>query len=372
MATIQIKQLKDKDEDFFPVTHERAVRDDDGNTLESKLAALDDGAVRTDVAQSLTDTQKAQALANLGISGIDDEPTAGSEKLVKSGGVYNKTIQVEKQDIFKKYLYAYVSNLGKLLFGINCSGEVIIPVIETIIKTRHIENKAVTPEKIDMGDSISNTQNKPVPGSIIDSFIKSVSVIKGAVADKKYIFSIIDNNNRLLLGIDQIGKVAIPALSSYNALFEEFGKSLHIAKNKKYIFAISDNSDKILFGITKAGTISSVSLDYIINYVNNKIDDISIETIDTEGSTWLDRTELLLNKEDNSNKNLSKSTSGNSDNTNNSMYVEALVDKKGFPVYAIDKDGNFIISKLTLIDESTGTLYNVSVNNGNISVTQKN
>ena len=40
-------------------------------------------------AQTLTDAEKAQALANVGIAGVDDEPTAGSDKLVKSGGVYN-------------------------------------------------------------------------------------------------------------------------------------------------------------------------------------------------------------------------------------------------------------------------------------------
>ena len=56
--------------------------------LATDVNALKRAAIRGDVKQSLTDAQKAQALANMGISGIDDEPTAGSENLVKSGGVY--------------------------------------------------------------------------------------------------------------------------------------------------------------------------------------------------------------------------------------------------------------------------------------------
>lgn len=41
------------------------------------------------IAQSKTDSEKAQARQNIGIQGIDDEPTPGSENLVKSGGVAN-------------------------------------------------------------------------------------------------------------------------------------------------------------------------------------------------------------------------------------------------------------------------------------------
>ena len=48
---------------------------------------LDNAAVRYDQSQSLTSEEKAQALSNIGISGIDDEPTVGSDNLVRSGGV---------------------------------------------------------------------------------------------------------------------------------------------------------------------------------------------------------------------------------------------------------------------------------------------
>lgn len=66
----------------------------------SKATVLMNKAVRGDVAQALTDAEKAQALANVGISGIDDEPTAGSNSLVKSGGIYDAI-----QDVYKKSNY---------------------------------------------------------------------------------------------------------------------------------------------------------------------------------------------------------------------------------------------------------------------------
>ncbi len=68
-------------------------------------------AVRGDVEQSLTDAQKAQALANVGISGIDDEPT-DSDNLVKSRGVLINAIKSDtllpfsKLTIFKGWLAA--------------------------------------------------------------------------------------------------------------------------------------------------------------------------------------------------------------------------------------------------------------------------
>lgn len=55
--------------------------------LATDVNDLKGNVVRSDV-QTLTDAQKAQTLANVGINGIDDEPTSGSDNLVKSGGVF--------------------------------------------------------------------------------------------------------------------------------------------------------------------------------------------------------------------------------------------------------------------------------------------
>ena len=64
-------------------------------------------------AQQLTDTQKAQALANLGIGGIDNEPTAGSDNLVRSGGVQNELALGAVYDVSAKNPTAGPNNDGK-------------------------------------------------------------------------------------------------------------------------------------------------------------------------------------------------------------------------------------------------------------------
>jgi len=64
-------------------------------------------------AQHLTDTQKAQALANMGISGIDGAPTAGSDNLVRSGGVQNEFALGAVYDVSAKNPTAGPNNDGK-------------------------------------------------------------------------------------------------------------------------------------------------------------------------------------------------------------------------------------------------------------------
>ena len=136
MATTNIKTMKElvdttaaptgnNLQTFYPKTHEKAVIDDNGNTLDSKLAAiiedakaqveavLDNGAVRTDVTQSLSDAQKAQALANVGINSIDNEPTAGSNNPVRSGGVHNELALGAVYDVSAKNPTAGLNNDGK-------------------------------------------------------------------------------------------------------------------------------------------------------------------------------------------------------------------------------------------------------------------
>ena len=64
-------------------------------------------------AQQLTDAQKAQALANMGIGGIDDAPTANSDNLVRSGGVQNELALGAVYDVSAKNPTAGPNNDGK-------------------------------------------------------------------------------------------------------------------------------------------------------------------------------------------------------------------------------------------------------------------
>ena len=64
-------------------------------------------------AQQLSDTQKAQALANMGINGIDDDPIADSNNLVRSGGVQKELALGAVYDVSAKNPTAGPNNDGK-------------------------------------------------------------------------------------------------------------------------------------------------------------------------------------------------------------------------------------------------------------------
>lgn len=87
-----IRYIDDKDGNHvFPVTHERAVRDSDGVTLETKLGQKQATLV------SGTNIKTVNGTSLLGEGDItvqtqmtlDDIPTQGSNNAVKSGGVYS-------------------------------------------------------------------------------------------------------------------------------------------------------------------------------------------------------------------------------------------------------------------------------------------
>lgn len=77
---IDIRYIKDiNNQNFFPVTHERAVRDSNGKTLDEKLEeieqhASDPNAVKY-TEQELTDAQKEQARNNIGACSAIDAGT---------------------------------------------------------------------------------------------------------------------------------------------------------------------------------------------------------------------------------------------------------------------------------------------------------
>ena len=61
----QLSYIINKDQErILPITHERAVRDDDGTTLETKMQTLSAAILST--SQTLTAAQKAQARENIG------------------------------------------------------------------------------------------------------------------------------------------------------------------------------------------------------------------------------------------------------------------------------------------------------------------
>jgi hypothetical protein len=92
----KIRYIKDSnDQNFFPVTHERAVRDSKGKTLDEKLEeieqhASDPNAVKY-TEQELTDAQKGQARENIGACG--STPASPSESEINLYPTVNYTAQ---------------------------------------------------------------------------------------------------------------------------------------------------------------------------------------------------------------------------------------------------------------------------------------
>lgn len=96
----------------FPVTHERAVRDSDGVTLETKLGQKQETLV------SGTNIKTVNGTSLLGEGDIivqtqmtlDDIPTQGSNNVVKSGGVYSAV--AGKQDTISTVNVTLENNSG--------------------------------------------------------------------------------------------------------------------------------------------------------------------------------------------------------------------------------------------------------------------
>lgn len=93
MASIgKIDILKSVDGNpLFPVTHESAVRDSNGVTLQTKLSLKQDFLVSGENIKTINDTSLLGS-GNITMAGgiiIDDNPESGSNNAVKSGGVFS-------------------------------------------------------------------------------------------------------------------------------------------------------------------------------------------------------------------------------------------------------------------------------------------
>lgn len=85
------------------------------SAITEMVELLDNAAVRYDQPQSLTSVEQSQALSNIGISGIDDVPTDGSNNLVKSGGVKEELVLGSVYDVSAHNSGTTFSSLSALL-----------------------------------------------------------------------------------------------------------------------------------------------------------------------------------------------------------------------------------------------------------------
>ena len=212
--------------------------------LATDVNDLKDNVVRSDV-QTLTDAQKAQALANVGINGIDSEPNAGSDNLVKSGGV------VEHYGTYTdnpEYTYVMTDSEGKILFGIKTNGEPFFGVGCPKQIKQYIEEKIA---ELSLDELIAGIQaqidtkvDKEEGKSLIDSDYASSQTV---IDNLEYIQTTTDNEDKILEGITAEGvkQINLP-IDTPSATFEP-------VKNLEWISVTTDNEDKILEGINTNG-----------------------------------------------------------------------------------------------------------------------
>ena len=250
MATIkQLKKLTNPDavpaervyEDIYPVTHERAVMDDNGNSLEQKLQniesdvqqviddaesdmqdMLEQSAVRTDTAQDLTDAQKATALGNLGISGVDDVPTAGSDNLVKSGGVVETYGEYVENP---EWIKVITDKDDKILCGIKADGSIEWSVGVPTPVIKYIQNK-ISELSLDEYEDIVAFLGNLIEG---DNLATILTNIQNSIEDK----------------VDKVeGKSLID---------EDYAENVGYTESSDFIKVVTDNSDQILYGVRTNG-----------------------------------------------------------------------------------------------------------------------
>lgn len=80
-----VKRTDANNETLYFYTHSDAVDVGEGSSTKSLTEVIDDTLHKS--AQTLTNAEKTQVYANLGLNGVDDVPTENSNNIVRSGGV---------------------------------------------------------------------------------------------------------------------------------------------------------------------------------------------------------------------------------------------------------------------------------------------
>lgn len=80
-----VKRTDANNETLYFYTHSDAVDVGEGSSTKSLTEVIDDTLHKS--AQTLTNAEKTQVYANLGLNGVDDVPTDNSNNVVRSGGV---------------------------------------------------------------------------------------------------------------------------------------------------------------------------------------------------------------------------------------------------------------------------------------------
>ena len=231
--------------------------------------------------------------------GVDDEPTAGSNNLVKSGGVAELGYNIENPE----YLKVLTDNEDKVLEGIKADGtkEINLPTtfkdnvtIEGVITNENLTNVLnakvdkeegkglstsdyTTAEKNKLGalptnEELSSTLNNKVDKvqnkSLIDAEYASS---QSTTENPEYIQVTIDNEDKILEGITSEG------VKQINLPIDTPSATIEHIKNPEWISVTTDSEGKILEGITTEGKKAvMVDIDVSEDVHSRNIDNIEL------------------------------------------------------------------------------------------------
>lgn len=169
---------------------------------------------------------------------IDDEPTAGSNNLVKSGGVakiYGKYINNPK------FVRVYTDADGKIVWAIKTDGSVYYGAGVPQQVKDYIDK-----HKTDGDNAIADIYKKSNPndeeGNVIDT-----NSIKSVINNPEYLKAFVDNTNKLIeaIGLDGVRK--------FFAGINIQDVTQCVIDNPDYTIALVDNENRIIFAIQHDG-----------------------------------------------------------------------------------------------------------------------
>lgn len=194
---------------------------------------------------------------------IENEPTPGSNNLVKSGGIASNIVfDISAYHATGSTLATYADLTSALgTNGANVPSEVrkggmSIKFVQTY-DNKYVQYRLMSDEFTTDVTHWQGVDDEPTVGS--DNLVKSggiVSMYGKYVKDKKWIRVLVDKGGRFICGIDINGEVewsaGVPTpvknyIKDYNPSFFE--------KSNMYIYAIVDKNYKVIVGINKNGDV---------------------------------------------------------------------------------------------------------------------
>ena len=247
-------------------------------------------------AMSWSAAQMKQARANLGFGNgdIDSKPTAGSDNLVKSGGIASMYGSYTENP---EHVYVQTDNEDKILYGVKTDGEFFFGAGCPQQVKDYVEDK-ISALSLDEYEDIVSFLNDYLGGDttlkvMIDGINASLeekvdkeegkSLInadyaetKNTVDNPEYLEVTTDNEDKVLEGIKTDGTKVIGGDLEVNGdakilgSMEVSGVSYKVVESPEYIAAWVDAEDKVIFGLKSDGKTYVGDADFLNDIKDNQ------------------------------------------------------------------------------------------------------